>query len=292
MIERSGDHGSVRIDLHTHSTASDGTLTPTAVLERAAMQKLNVVALTDHDTFGGLAEAQAAADRVGVALVPGVELSCTWSGDGDPVRLHLLGYLMDVANPALVEGMRRVRDDRIPRLRRMTERLAADGIAITWDQVLAVAGSSSVGRPHLADALIRADVVADREEAFDRYLHQGTPYYVPHAALDVLAAIGLVVGAGGVTVFAHPLARLRGRTVPDEAIVQMAAAGLAGLEVDHRDHSAEDRAHLRRLAAELELLTTGSSDYHGAGKKDNELGENLTTPDQWDRLRAAAAHGE
>ncbi len=155
-------------------------------------------------------------------------------------------------------------------------------------QVLAVAGTASVGRPHLADALVAAGIVADREEAFDRYLHQGTPYYVPHAALDVLDAIGLVLGAGGVAVFAHPLARLRGRTVPDEAIEQLAAAGLTGLEVDHRDHSVEDREHLRALAAQLDLVTTGSSDYHGAGKKDNELGENLTTPDQWERLLAAA----
>ncbi|MET0740503.1 MAG: PHP domain-containing protein [Candidatus Nanopelagicales bacterium] len=278
----------MRIDMHTHSTASDGTLSPTAVLDRAALLELDVIALTDHDTFAGLDEAQIAASRVGVSLVEGVELSCMWSGNGDPVRLHLLGYLMDRDDPALAEGLRRVRDDRVPRLQRMTERLAADGIEITWDQVAAVAGSSSVGRPHLADALIATGAVADREEAFDRYLHQGTPYYVPHAAFEVLDAIRLVIGTGGVTVFAHPLARSRGRTVPDEAIEQMTDAGLAGLEVDHRDHSAEDRAHLRGLAARLDLLTTGSSDYHGTGKKDNELGENLTAPDQWERLQATA----
>lgn len=266
--------GDVRIDLHTHSVASDGTDTPEQVVAAAAAAGLDVVALTDHDTTRGWAAAADAVAQHGVALVRGVELSCRAEG----ISVHLLAYLADPDAPAMVEEAERIRASRLERAIEIV-RLLADDHALTWDDVVAqTQPGSTVGRPHIADALVALGVVPDRSAAFDSLLADGSPYYVPHYATGLVRAVGLVRAAGGVPVMAHPGAVQRGRIVSDATIRAAADAGLAGLEVEHRDHSPEQRERLSRLAASYGLLTTGSSDYHGRGKP-NLIGEHTTHPD-------------
>jgi predicted metal-dependent phosphoesterase TrpH len=273
----------VRIDLHVHSTASDGTQPPAAVLAEAAATGLDVVALTDHDTTAGWAEASGAARREGIAFVPGAEISCQVDG----VSVHLLSYLHDPAEPELAAEMERTRTDRLTRARRMVDLIALD-YPLTWEEVAArVEPGATVGRPHIADAMVVKGLVADRDEAFATVLHSRSRYHVRHYAPDAGRAVRLVRRAGGVPVMAHPLAARRGLVVSDAVIAGLAAAGLAGLEVDHRDHDAVAREHLRGLAAELGLLTTGASDYHGTGKV-NRIGENLTDEGTFARIEAAA----
>jgi 3',5'-nucleoside bisphosphate phosphatase len=277
----------VRIDLHAHSTASDGTDTPTALVRNAASAGLGVLALTDHDTTGGWAEAVRALPA-GLTLVRGAELSCVSRAGGRPVTLHLLGYLFDPADEAFVAERRRLRESRLERGRRIVELLQADGYPLDWPEVLALAGGGAVGRPHVGRALVRAGVVGSVDEAFGRLLHENGPYYVPKADIEVLHAVRLVRAAGGVPVFAHPLARRRGPVVSYEVVAAMAAAGLAGLEVDHPDHEPADREHLRGLAAELGLFVTGSSDYHGANKP-VRLGQELTASTAYEQILAQAS---
>ncbi len=263
------------VDLHTHSTASDGTQPPAQVIASARAAGLDVVALTDHDTTAGWDEAEQAAIDQGVALVRGIEISCERDGSS----VHLLGYLTDPGHPALSAELAQARDSRVHRLERMVELMAADGIPVTYAEVMAqVPPGATEGRPHIADALVHAGVVADRDEAFARWLGNDSPYYVRHYAPDPVRAVQLVGEAGGVAVHAHPFTRTRGRTIPDSLIEEMAAVGLAGVEVDHRDHDDLARDRGRTLAHRLGLLATGSSDYHGTGKL-NRLGENLTHPE-------------
>jgi len=264
----------VRIDLHTHSSVSDGTETPGELVASAAAAGLDVVALTDHDTTAGWAEASDAARRLGVALVPGTEVSALSRG----VSVHLLSYLQDPADPALADVIAQTRDARLHRGRAIVERLSED-LPITWDDVLAQQSPGTVvGRPHIADALVALGVVADRTAAFADLLSARGRYYVPYYAPEAVEAVQAVLASGGVPVFAHPGADGRGRVVPDSAIEELAEAGLAGLEVHHRDHTPEQRARLTALADRLGLLVTGSSDYHGTGK-DNVLGEHTTAPE-------------
>jgi predicted metal-dependent phosphoesterase TrpH len=259
---------SPRIDLHTHSTASDGTDTPAGLVAAARDAGLDVLAITDHDTTSGW-EAASAVLPAGMRLVRGAEFSCvspTGRGDRD-VSVHLLGYLFDPEHEAIVAEQVRLRAERRDRLHRITGKMAADGYPVDADTVLALLpAESSAGRPHLARALVEAGVVSSVNEAFAKLLHNGSPYYVPKTDTPVRAAISMLRAAGGVPVFAHPLARRRGRVVEPSVIVELAAAGLAGVEVDHPDHSAEDRDLLRGLAADAGLFTTGSSDYHGTNK--------------------------
>ncbi|GAA1973328.1 PHP domain-containing protein [Isoptericola halotolerans] len=266
------------IDLHTHSRASDGTDSPRQVMEAASAAGLTTVALTDHDSTSGWAEAAACVGSTGVALVRGAEISTRVAVPDGGISVHLLAYLHDPAHPALVAELARTRDDRLVRARTMVDRLAAD-FPLTWEDVVAhTHGDATVGRPHIADALVAAGVVGHRDEAFATMLHPGTPYYVPHYAPDTAEAVRAVLAAGGVPVMAHPRAGKRGRVVTEATIAELAEVGLAGIEVDHRDHDEADRARLRELAAELDLLITGSSDYHGAGKL-NRIGENTTEPE-------------
>lgn len=254
------------IDLHTHSSASDGTDTPAELVGAAAAAGVTVLAITDHDTTAGWAEARAARPRA-MTLVPGAEFSCRYlPPQGRRISLHLLGYLFDPDDPALRAERARLREARVRRARQMVENMAADGIAITWQQVTRLAGGGPVGRPHLARALVAAHVVPDVDTAFRDLLSSRRHYYVPKADTDVFTAIALVLAAGGVPVFAHPLARRRGPVVSAEAVEQMAAAGLVGIEVDHPDHDADDRAEAAALARDLGLVPTGSSDYHGSNK--------------------------
>ncbi|MFI5981740.1 PHP domain-containing protein [Streptomyces sp. NPDC051555] len=273
----------MRIDLHAHSTASDGTDTPAELVRNAAAAGLDVVALTDHDTVGGHAEAIAAVPR-GLTLVTGAELSCRLDGIG----LHMLAYLFDPAEPELFRERELVRDDRVPRARAMVGTLQELGVPITWEQVARIAGDGSVGRPHIATAMVEAGVVASVSDAFTpQWLADGGRAYARKHELDPFEAIRLVKAAGGVTVFAHPLALKRGQCVPEAAIAELAAAGLDGVEVDHMDHDPATRARLRGLAGELGLLTTGSSDYHGS-RKTCRLGEFTTDPEIYGEITRRA----
>ncbi|MFY1574305.1 PHP domain-containing protein [Verrucosispora sp. WMMD703] len=275
-----------RIDLHAHSTASDGTLDPAELMRAAAVAGLDVVAITDHDTTDGWEPALRALPP-GLRLVRGAELSCRWDGEQPPVPLHLLAYLFDPEHPELVAELTRVRAARLARGERMVDLLRADGIDVDWPEILALAGGGTVGRPHIAQALIRAGLVATTTEAFGpEWL--GERYRLPKEDIDVFRAVRLIRAAGGVAVFAHPRASRRGRLVPDELIAELAAAGLVGLEADHEDHSPAERAHVRGLAAELGLLVTGSSDFHGSHKT-VRLGAFTTGVDAYERIVAAAS---
>ncbi|MEU6171131.1 PHP domain-containing protein [Streptantibioticus parmotrematis] len=276
----------MRIDLHAHSTASDGTDTPAELVRNAAAEGLDVVALTDHDTVGGYAEAADAVRALdgALTLVTGAELSCRLGG----TSLHMLAYLFDPAEPTLAAERELVRDDRVPRAKGMVARLRDLGVPITWEQVARIAGNGSVGRPHVASALVELGVVETVSDAFtEEWLADGGRAYVEKHELDPFDAIRLVKGAGGVTVFAHPAAAKRGRTIPEAAIAELAAAGLDGIEVDHMDHDEPTRARLRALAAELGLLATGSSDYHGS-RKSCRLGEYTTDPEVYREISRRA----
>lgn len=278
----------MRIDLHTHSTVSDGTQTPSELVATAAGRgpaaalaggPLDVLALTDHDTTAGWDEAARAAVEHGVTLVRGTEVSARsgW------VNVHLLSYLQDPDEPALVELFERVRESRETRAQRMVERLSVD-FPITWEGVLEqTAVGTTIGRPHLADALVAAGVFGHRDEAFAQVLNPRSRYYVHHEVPDAVAAVRAIRAAGGVPVFAHPGAQMRGRIVSDAVVEELVDAGLAGLEVGHRDHDPAQRERLSRLATRLGLFMTGSSDYHGTGKT-NLLGENTTAREVFEEI--------
>jgi 3',5'-nucleoside bisphosphate phosphatase len=276
----------MRIDLHTHSNVSDGTFTPVQVIEAASDADLDVVALTDHDAISGWPPAFAAAQAVGIIFVPGVELSCRWYGVQPAIPLHLLAYYVDPEHVGLAAEMGRVRVARERRAERIVELMRADGVDVTWDEVQADSGGGTVGRPHLAQALIRRGLAATVSDAFVPSM-LGERWRVPKEDTDVFTALDLVRDAGGVPVFAHPRATKRGRVVPDELIVRMAGQGLFGLEADHEDHSPQQREEVRALAVSLGLVVTGSSDFHGANKT-VALGANLTSPDVFEQIRAAA----
>ena len=279
----------MRIDLHAHSTASDGTDSPAELMAAAAAARLDVVALTDHDTTAGWAAAVATLPA-GLRLLRGAEFSCLApDGHGGQVSVHLLGYLFNPAAEAVAAEQARLRAERRRRLRTMTEQMAADGLPVDPDALLAdLPPEAPAGRPHLARALVGAGVVPSIAEAFRRYLAPGSRYYLDRADTDVRTAIRMVRAAGGVPVLAHPFARRRGPVVSSEVIVALAAVGLAGMEVDHPDHAVQDRAMLRDLATELDLLVTGSSDYHGTNKT-VPLGQESTDPQMLERIEELAA---
>jgi hypothetical protein len=282
--------GAVRIDLHAHTTASDGTDSPAELVRAAVEAGLDVVAITDHDTTAGWAEAFGARPA-GLTIVPGLEMSCEYHDpDGPRVSLHLLAYLVDPDDAAITAEWARLRESRRARAETMVARLVADGYPISWVQVHALAGDGAVGRPHIGRALVASGVAPDVETAFSQLLSSRQPYYVRKVDTDVFEALRLVRAAGGLPVFAHPIARRRGPVVNDAVVAAMADAGLVGLEVDHPDHDADDRAHAARLVRELGLLGTGSSDYHGSNKR-NRLGAELTEPDVYERLLALPAAG-
>ena len=257
----------MRADLHVHSSASDGTDPPAEVMRRAARAGLDVVALTDHDTVAGHAEARQAlaALPTPLTLLPGMELSCHLDeGPRGQHSLHLLAYLFDPGHPELAAELGRIRDDRVLRAQAMVRRLAELGVGISWDQVAAIAGPAVVGRPHIARAMAASGAIATPREAFTRdWIADGGRAYVDRYALDPVHAIDLVRAAGGVSALAHPRAG-RDWTVSDEEIGRLAAAGLAGVEVFHPDHPDAERAGLLALAHDLGLVATGGSDDHGS----------------------------
>lgn len=273
----------MRIDLHAHTTASDGTDTPAELVAAAARADLDVLAVTDHDTTAGWADALAARPP-SLTLIPGVELSCVHETDaGRRISLHLLGYLFDPEAEAFRAERVRLRSSREDRAQQMVSKLRDAGYPITWEQVTQLAAGGAVGRPHIARSLVAAGAAPDVSSAFADVLSSRHPYYVPKRDVPVLDAIRMIRDAGGVAVFAHPLATRRGPVVDDDVVAAMAATGLAGLEVAHPDHDERNRAHAARLARELDLIPLGSSDYHGTNKT-VRLGQCLTDPEAYERL--------
>jgi hypothetical protein len=248
---------------------------------------LDVVGLTDHDTFDGLDEAVAEGVRLGVHVVRGMELSCSRRGSS----VHVLAYGTDPANPGLAAEMARVRDGRLGRLAGVLAKLAELGVPVSQAEVMAQVGESpSVGRPHIADALIKAGHVRDRQEAFDRFLADGGPAHVPRYTIEVDHGIDLVHEAGGLAVIAHPWGRGREHVLPPSVLEALVRDhGLDGVEVDHQDHDFDTRRQLRTLADSLGLLATGSSDYHGTGKLDHDLGCNTTDPTVFNEMQRRLA---
>lgn len=274
------------IDLHTHSRASDGTQSPAELMTAARDAGLDVIGLTDHDSAAGWDEATQAARRVGVTLVVGMEISTKLDGAG----VHLLAYLPDPTYPPLVRELAKVLAGRIGRLPAMIDQLREAGVDISEQEVLDRVGDSpAVGRPHIADVLVAKGVVPDRTAAFERWLGWGRPGYATRYASQTSAMVEIVTAAGGAAVIAHPWGRGSRRVLDESALADLQTLGLVGIEVDHQDHDAADRSTLRSIAGELDLVVTGSSDHHGTGKVDHELGCNTTSADQYELLLAHAA---
>ncbi len=268
-------------DLHLHSDHSDGTENPAEVMAAAHRAGLHTVALTDHDTTSGWAAAADAARTLGMTLLPGMELSARheWRS------VHVLGYLFDPDDPHLRALTDRTRGSRLTRAREMAERIGRD-YDLTWDDIVAqTAVGATVGRPHLADALVAKGHVRDRGEAFDGILHPRSDYYVDLYAPDPVTAVGAIAAAGGVAIIAHPAARTG--LLPDRIVEEMLAAGLAGFELGHRENLEPALGRLRAFTAARDLIVTGSSDYHGKGKP-NRPGENTTTDAMVARIIARA----
>ncbi|HTE61818.1 MAG TPA: PHP domain-containing protein [Solirubrobacteraceae bacterium] len=269
------------IDLHTHSSVSDGTESPSELIAAAVAAGLDVVAITDHDSTAGWTSAIVAAAGTGITVVPGLELSTQL----DYASVHVLGYLVDPENDALVAATAAIREERLHRAEAMVSRISAD-YALTWDDVVAqTTPGGTVGRPHIADALVARGHVPDRTAAFHSILHWRGGYYRPHDAPPPAVGVRLIAEAGGVPVIAHPGGRGPERLFTGKRIKQLVDAGLFGLEVDHRDNPPASRPRWRALASEFGLVTTGASDYHGEGKP-NRLGENTTTPEVYDAIVA------
>lgn len=270
------------IDLHTHTSYSDGTDTPAQLINKALAAGISIIGLTDHDSISGWQEATDAL-RTGISLVPGAEISCQTP---DGISVHILGLLFDSNNSELMNTLEKTRENRHSRMEKIIARINEAGIDITMDDVLEqLSDGATLGRPHLADALVKKGIVASRDEAFTQMLHNNSKYYVSHYSPTPETAIKLIKAAGGVSVIAHPMASHRGRTISLDTFGSIIQAGLDGIEVDHRDHSPDEKSQLIKLANESNLVMTGASDYHGNGKL-NTLGEYTTRPEQWEKLES------
>ena len=272
------------IDLHTHTTASDGTDSPFTLVKKALAAGVKTLGITDHDSTAGWSEAISAMQPQ-IELVLGAEISCLTD---DGISVHMLGLLFDGEDFEMQEMIAQSRDTRLPRMRKMVALLQADGFDITLDDVYQAApDQATIGRPHLADALVNKKIVASRDEAFSELLHNESKYYVTHAAPTPIEAIKTIKSAGGVAVIAHPFASRRGQILTADTFQELVTAGLDGIEVHHRDQNDSERSVLTSIARELHLAITGSSDYHGTGKL-NALAENTTDPTEWEALESRA----
>jgi predicted metal-dependent phosphoesterase TrpH len=266
------------IDLHTHSTVSDGSDPPARIPELAAAAGCTAVALTDHDRLDGLAEAAARAETLGVELVPGCEVSCEWS----PGSLHVLVYFVEPGEGPLQDELVRLQADRIERNRQMIERLSAIGLPVTLEELEAEADGDGAGRPHMASILVRKGVVGTVQEAFDRFLGKGKPGYVSKARVSPTTVAKLARDSGGVAVLAHPLSLNIGEPELTSAVAELANAGFTGLEAIYGRYSPEERGGLAELARRHGLVVTGGSDHHGTFKPDLTVGTgrgDLSVPD-------------
>jgi len=272
------------IDLHTHTTCSDGTDSPRELVNKAIAKGLEVLGISDHDTTSGWDEATQTL-RGTLKLALGAEISCLTN---DGISVHMLGMLFDPLHEEMQQVLEETRDGRLPRMRKMIEKMRSEGLDISIEDVVsAMPEGATMGRPHLADALVAKKIVKSRDEAFVELLHNDSRFYVSHAAPTPVEAISLIRRAGGVAVIAHPFASHRGEILKAEDFSELVAVGLNGIEVDHRDQNPDERAMLRMIARELNLVVTGSSDYHGTGKL-NSLAENHTSREQWEKLEAQA----
>ena len=272
------------IDLHTHTNCSDGTDSPRELVNKAIVQGLEVLGISDHDTTSSWKEATESL-RGSLKLALGSEISCLTP---DGISVHMLGLLFDPQHQEMQQVLEETRDGRLPRMRKMIEKMRAEGMDISIEDVeQAMPKGATMGRPHLADALVAKKIVKSRDEAFVDLLHNESRFYVSHAAPTPVEAIKLIRRAGGVAVIAHPFASHRGQILKAEDFSDLVAAGLNGIEVDHRDQNPDERAILRTIARDLDLVITGSSDYHGTGKL-NSLAENHTHREQWEKLESQA----
>lgn len=272
------------IDLHTHTTASDGTDSPRELVNKAIVQGLEILGITDHDTTSGWHEATESL-RGNLKLVLGAEISCLTD---DGISVHMLGLLFDPFHQEMQTVLEETRDGRLPRMRKMIQKMQAEGFDISIEDVeKAMPPGATMGRPHLADALVNKKIVKSRDEAFTDLLHNESRFYVSHAAPTPIEAVKLIRRAGGVAVIAHPFASRRGQILSTDDFADLVTAGLNGIEVDHRDQNPSERAMLRAIATDLDLVITGSSDYHGTGKL-NSLAENHTDRAQWEKLESVA----
>lgn len=275
------------IDLHTHTNISDGTDSPTALIQKALAEKISVLAITDHDSTAGINEAIATllAGTSNMKLVPGAEISCQTENG---TSVHILGLLFDLANAELQTVMANTRENRIGRMEKILARLRGAGIQIEMSDVLEqLADGATLGRPHLADALVKKGYFNSRDEVFSQILHNRSKYYVSHYSPKPHEAIALIKQAGGVAVIAHPLADRRGQVIDELDFQQLVSAGLDGIEVFHRDNNQSEQEQLIDFAIKNQLAVTGSSDYHGNGKL-NKLAEFVTAPEEWEKLEARA----
>ena len=279
----------MKIDLHTHSNASDGTDSPSELIANAISNGIGLLALTDHDTVAGWSEAESALynhpQGSSLKLVLGSEISCQ---DKDGTSIHMLGLLFDPNYLPLAAELEKTRVNRLTRMERIVARLNEAGIEITMAEVYAQKrDDATLGRPHLADALVARGHIANRDEAFTTYLHNGSKFYINHYSPSPIDAIRLIKEAGGVSVIAHPLASRSGRKVHPAIFEELVEAGLDGVEVHHRDNAESEQGELIRIAHEYGLIITGASDYHGTGKM-NQLAEFTTSPEEWERLESRA----
>ena len=270
------------IDLHTHTNISDGNDTPTELINKAMANGIKTLAITDHDSIGGWQEAVQAL-RPGLDLVLGVEVSCQTS---DGISVHILGLLFDSNHQELMNTLEKTRENRYGRMEKIIKRINEAGIDIEMSDVLEqLSDEETLGRPHLADALVKKGIVASRDEAFNKMLHNNSKYYVSHYSPSPEEAIKLIKQAGGVAVIAHHMASHRGRVISGQTFGSIIQAGLDGIEVEHRDHTPDEKKKLINLAKEFDLVMTGASDYHGNGKL-NTLGEYTTRLEEWERLES------
>jgi predicted metal-dependent phosphoesterase TrpH len=273
------------IDLHTHTSYSDGTFTPDELMRLAAERGLTTVAVTDHDTTSSWADAREAAGAAGIELVTGVEFSTTYEGSS----VHVLCYWPDANDPEFAEELQRLHDDRFRRGEKMVEKLQALGYPVTFERVREISKGDNIVRPHIAQALMEAGVVETVKDAFtEELIADGGRADVPKHALHPLDALDLIKRAGGVCVLAHPGMWGTQGEVPDALIAEMAQGGMVGLEVDHPDHDEDQRARYRAMAERLGLIITGSSDCHGTRYDPVRLGCATTAPEMFEALRSAA----
>jgi len=271
------------VDLHTHATASDGIYTPGELLQQARDAGLRVLALTDHDTTGGLAEAAQAARSLGIDFIPGLELN-TNDGGGE---VHILGYFPDLTSPVFQQALHTLREARERRGQQIVEQLHANGLLLSWARVREIA-RGTIGRPHVAMALIEAGYVHSVGEAFERYLGKGCVGYVPRYRLSPFDAIRLIDSANGLPVIAHPLT-LPGLSTLSRWLPELCSAGLVGLETYYGPYTPENEAALRMLADQYRLIPTGGSDFHGPGIHPTPLGGRYVPYEAVEQLKAAAA---
>lgn len=271
------------VDLHIHTTASDGLEAPGEVVARAVDKGLRAIAITDHDTVAGVSEGISAGSKLGMEVIPGIEINTNYRGN----EVHILGYFLDCESPALLEQLGRIRKQRVERIGKIVGELNDLGFNIQMKEVLLTAGDSVVGRPHIARTLVKKGMVSSTDKVFDKYIGEGKVAFVPRYGLTPIEAIGLIKKAGGVPVLAHP-----GLMNCDGLIGKLVAAGLQGLEVYHSDHTAEQSSHYRRIADNYGLVITGGSDYHGAELKHRRIGTAVTDYESVKRLKELSSYRE